>query len=595
MPTPSKYQQAFYNEVENGTGNIALKARAGSGKTYSIIEACKKLPYAKQVSTIVLAFNKAIQQEIEAKCKKEKLSITCKTTYSAAYSALATCIGGRPNLDDSKYPKLIKEIMLDFGYKLSKDEDADDDNTPLYDALKESVRYCQLTLTDATDIEAFEDMMNHYDIQYSDAEELARITERVLEVGASQVKMIISFTDMIWIPVRLGMACKKWDIIFVDECQDLSNCQREIVKKMCHATTRVIAVGDPQQAIMGFAGAGINSMQQIIDEFKCQVMPLSICYRCPTSHLDRVREIVPDIEDAPGAKLGTTIHCDSIESLPSLLNPADEPLVMCRINAPLIQLAFELLAAGVPATLKGRDLLGQLVNLAKQALGATEGKRDEKKAVVDWRNFKTLLDSYVAKQVEALNKKSGTEMRIQNLQDRADSLNVVIGRAIADPEWNLQTIKDLRNYLDKLYSPKRGVVTLASVHKSKGLEAKVTVILGPEIMPHKMATVDWQKEQEQNLIYVAESRSMDTKIYCPLPKRNDDKKASKSKKSDASNTESKEDAPTKNRRARRSKSATPIEVGVPALSPVYGDSSAINGLSLNDVSEYAEVIEEVVA
>jgi DNA helicase II / ATP-dependent DNA helicase PcrA len=52
-----------------------------------------------------------------------------------------------------------------------------------------------------------------------------------------------------------------------------------------------------------------------------------------------------------------------------------------------------------------------------------------------------------------------------------------------------------------------GRVTLATIHKAKGLEANRVWFLCPSLCPSKWARQDWQKAQERNLIYVAITRA----------------------------------------------------------------------------------------
>ena len=56
-------------------------------------------------------------------------------------------------------------------------------------------------------------------------------------------------------------------------------------------------------------------------------------------------------------------------------------------------------------------------------------------------------------------------------------------------------------------------VVLSSVHRAKGLEAENVVILHPEKMPHPMATLEWEIEQEYNIKYVAITRSMNRLVF----------------------------------------------------------------------------------
>ena len=54
---------------------------------------------------------------------------------------------------------------------------------------------------------------------------------------------------------------------------------------------------------------------------------------------------------------------------------------------------------------------------------------------------------------------------------------------------------------------------LSSIHKSKGLEADRVFILGDELMPLKKAELNWEKEQEENLMYVAYTRAKSELIF----------------------------------------------------------------------------------
>jgi len=53
-------------------------------------------------------------------------------------------------------------------------------------------------------------------------------------------------------------------------------------------------------------------------------------------------------------------------------------------------------------------------------------------------------------------------------------------------------------------------VLLSSVHRAKGLESDVVHIICPDLLPHPMAKLDWQRRQEYNLKYVAITRAKDT-------------------------------------------------------------------------------------
>ena len=67
--------------------------------------------------------------------------------------------------------------------------------------------------------------------------------------------------------------------------------------------------------------------------------------------------------------------------------------------------------------------------------------------------------------------------------------------------------------IEQLFDEKRrGLLTLSTIHKAKGLEWPTVFILDARtLMPSKWAQLPWQKVQERNLQYVAVTRA---KLNC---------------------------------------------------------------------------------
>jgi superfamily I DNA/RNA helicase len=72
---------------------------------------------------------------------------------------------------------------------------------------------------------------------------------------------------------------------------------------------------------------------------------------------------------------------------------------------------------------------------------------------------------------------------------------------------NSRTIPELLRVIDDLFDERRAGVTLATIHKSKGLEADRVYWLNASQCPAQWAKQDWQKQQERNLCYVAATRA----------------------------------------------------------------------------------------
>ena len=73
---------------------------------------------------------------------------------------------------------------------------------------------------------------------------------------------------------------KQWKYLLVDEFQDVSPIQYEIVKALAGPENRVFAVGDDDQSIYGFRGAGPGLMLRFPKDFpESQTMKLRVNYR----------------------------------------------------------------------------------------------------------------------------------------------------------------------------------------------------------------------------------------------------------------------------------------------------------------------------
>lgn len=84
---------------------------------------------------------------------------------------------------------------------------------------------------------------------------------------------------------------------------------------------------------------------------------------------------------------------------------------------------------------------------------------------------------------------------------------------------NASSFETLKKGIEDIFTDGTPGITLATIHRVKGLEADKTVILHPELMPHPMAKTPEAKEQEQNLKYVAFTRAKHTMILVDHPKK----------------------------------------------------------------------------
>lgn len=83
LENPSPYQQAIFDEIENGTGSIIVEAVAGSGKTTTIVEATYHMPVDASVRFV--AFNKSIADELRERLPQH---VEASTFHSMCFRAI---------------------------------------------------------------------------------------------------------------------------------------------------------------------------------------------------------------------------------------------------------------------------------------------------------------------------------------------------------------------------------------------------------------------------------------------------------------------------------------------------------------------------
>jgi DNA helicase-2/ATP-dependent DNA helicase PcrA len=130
---------------------------------------------------------------------------------------------------------------------------------------------------------------------------------------------------------------------------------------------RLIAVGDPYQAIFGFTGADNDSLDQIRRAFNAITLPLNASFPVPAGGRGSCPEVGEPHRaggDGSGREVRTIKYAELVEASEKALDGRDA--ILCRKTAPLLELAFSLIRRGVGCRVEGRDIGTQLVNLIRK-------------------------------------------------------------------------------------------------------------------------------------------------------------------------------------------------------------------------------------
>ncbi|MCS7014436.1 MAG: UvrD-helicase domain-containing protein [Chloroherpetonaceae bacterium] len=468
----SEYQQRIFEAVKSSEGNILVDAVAGSGKTTTIIEALKYVPSSAQV--LVCAFNKRIQEELQKRTNLQNVKI--QTLHSAGYSTFPQSIR-KKQLKQNKY-KIIAYDMFSHVIELTeKDKESIDELAALF----------ELWL-----LQGQIDVTSEFLSEFSDVPNLS-VAGRVFDANEVQVffkKLVeravedkyISFIDMIWFPVQLDFKTPKYDYIFVDEAQDLSPLSMQLIERFAHDSTRFVFVGDSRQAIYGFAGADINSIDNIRQKFFPAELDLPVNYRCGKSHIELARTINPKIVPHENAETGA-VH---FVPYPEFLSrDIDSAMIICRTNAPLVNIAFSLIKKGKNAKYAGEDVLNKILSVFYRFKFAP------------FHNLSELIINYFDEKIS----NTRNDMKKTYFSDLKEVCLMFVENAPCD------TVKDLIKFIYKFFEEKQSAsIYLSSIHRAKGLEHENVYFIFPELIPHPKAK-GVALMQEQNLLYIAYTRA----------------------------------------------------------------------------------------
>ena len=244
---PTDEQQAILDAMASG-GNMAISARAGTGKTTTLRMIAEANP-KKQMLYIV--FNKSAQ---EASAKHFPPNVTVKTSHALAFPEFGRHVIDRVVHQQSPHAWKMAQVLglRDFevseGHIISGKAQASLANAMV-------LRFCH-----SADPMITEDHLRYVEgLERNETDVLAR--------------RLVPYAKKIWADITRPTGLfkpthdsylKQWqltnpsltgyDVLLYDEAQDANPCVASVVESQDHA--QIIAVGDSAQAIYAWRGAG---------------------------------------------------------------------------------------------------------------------------------------------------------------------------------------------------------------------------------------------------------------------------------------------------------------------------------------------------
>jgi len=479
----SSQQQKIFGWFRDGSGNLVVRARAGTGKTTTILEG---INYAPEQQILLAAFNKKIAVELTEKLRNDNAE--AKTLHSVGYG-LVMKQWGRVNLDSARSDRLANDV-LGYGAPgaaiglVKRLASLGKSMAPF--ATKDQL----MELAELHDVEPMPDLLEHgYDL-----DRIAFHAVEAMEAAAEKDKeRSIDFDDMVYLPVRNKWLRGRFDMVVIDECQDMNATQIALAMGVCARDGRIAVVGDDCQAIYGFRGADSTSLDRLKKELKATELGLTITYRCPKQVVAIAKTLVPDYTAAPTAPEGI-VRTVSEDQMLMEAQPGD--FILSRKNAPLAGICIALLKMGKRARMEGKDIGKGIQALVKSLRSRSIPHLLER--LKTWREKEVDRAKANPKTVEA---------RITAINDKADLL-IVLCEGMTGLQELDRRITDLFSDFAEAGS---GKIVCSSIHRSKGLETDRVYILQNTLMlrfPVKDArAAAARKIEERNIKYVGVTRA----------------------------------------------------------------------------------------
>lgn len=535
-------QLEIFGFVAKSSGHGIIDAVAGAGKTTTIIESAQYVPSGNKI--LFCAFNNAIADEIARKFSKKSMhQVTVKTIHALGFDMLRNYMRGDRQfaLKENKYRGVVQSEKADEDLEEYFDKLVRYNNysglNPSSDrerfAVKRVVtnakeRLIQMihkyrTTLEKDDIERIKAMVLHYNL-FNAREAKSPTFNEELECYFACLKyyikegnelaenaMIIDFTDMLYLPYHWNLnPVTKYDFVYVDECQDLSRSQLNIVRLYRDKAGRVIAVGDPRQSIYGFNGADIESFDRVKRQFEpMEPLKLTTSFRCPQGVIELARKIRPDISGSKSEE--GIVSSIQFHEITSMARSGD--LIISRLKAPLLMLVFAFIEKDIKVYIYDDEVdsfIAEMKKLFKQEqlqvrIASHPGGFEEIKEDVIKR-----WDWIIGKEAEKIINQTERDIYIISETDYLHRKIEFLHKKYETWKPQCHTILDILKKIKEYISWKENPIKLSTIHRAKGLEHKRVFILNYDNMPHyRDGMKDWEKTQEENLKYVAVTRALE--------------------------------------------------------------------------------------
>lgn len=479
----SEEQNNIFDFVENGIQNLIVQAVAGAGKTTTLIECANRISPDKKI--MLLAHNRSTRDTLKERIGN-KPNVKVYTLHGLAWRIFKEHFEFEPVINEDKYRIYVNHNLQELGgdeYKVLLPPFKMIYKSNVFDLINKARHNLKQSEKEIKKLAVRKYGMNLI------ANE-CKVVSEILKWGENNLNEV-DYQDLLWLPSELGYFTRKYtaDIIMLDEAQDASLAQQDIVSRCFKRTTRLFAFGDRDQTINSWCGSDTEAFEHLKDStmFRrdAKELPLSTNYRCGKKIIEYAKQYtnnnIKARSDAPDGEINFNMYLNSVQN---------GDMILCRNISPLMEVYRLGVGYGMKMYFRGEELGKNLIEAVDCAQGDTipEIIRSLKERIIATWDFITV--------------ESGIDPRETMVDARVVSLMDTI-KAIESLPKTVTDRNMLNKFIKDVFSDEgKDGIQLSTIHRAKGLEADNVFVICPSLIPTRLAVMDWQKEEERHLLYV---------------------------------------------------------------------------------------------
>jgi len=480
----------------------------GTGKTTTLLN--KVDDYLKQTDPDKIGYfaftQKAAHEARDRAIKKFNLTEDDLPYFRTLHSLAFRKLGLKK--DNVMQPRHYKDLGKKLGFPVTY-ADYQEDQGGIFTSDSEYLRIIQLAqLRNITPEQQF-DLAEH-------TQDLERDQLRIIHNELRRYKKeynLIDFNDMI-IDFTKSDVSPKFDVVFIDEAQDLSLMQWDMARSIWNKTKDSFIAGDDDQAIFRWAGADVDSFIAL----QGQYLPLTQSYRIPAKVHGLAMGIINKIKNRidktwqPKVNQGTLHRHFDIDSVNM---SSGEWLILSRTRHMLNDIEESLYRQGL--YYKNRYKRNDEQDLHECAIAWESCLKGQPLSYKQIESISKYISDkhWHKKKIKGMTK--GSFYNIDQLvNDYGLQIKITWYEAFDNAgQTRVNYLRKMRKNGEKLNEKPR--IELSTIHAAKGGEAENVVLL-TDLTENTMRSYERNPDDENRLFYVGATRTKEN-LHLVEPKK----------------------------------------------------------------------------